>query len=109
MLSGETRHFLVPAQGAAHPVNFVRGHGFAVSGPAENDGAVTFAARDRFRGGSNEERIIDRFFAECAEILYFVSERSEKLLHFFFVAKAGVICAKSDLHFFVRSSGNVTW
>jgi len=61
-------------------VNFIRHHGFAISRTAEHDAALALAARDRFCSWAYEERIVYRVFTECADVFYFMTERSEQFL-----------------------------
>src|ERR1700730_5455089 len=79
-------------------MDFVRYHGFAISRTAKNKAAFAFATRDRFGCRPDEEGIIHRIFAKRTKIFYFVTKRSQQLLHFFLVLKTGVICAERNLH-----------
>src|SRR5438270_10538903 len=79
-------------------MNFVCHHRLTVARSAKNNPAFAFAARDRFRRRTNEQRIIDRIFAKGSAIFHFMTERGEKLLHLFLVTKTGVIGAEGDFH-----------
>ena len=68
MLAGETGRFLVPAEGTADPAHFIGRDRFAVAGAAEDNPTVALAPRDRFGGGPDKLRVIDRGFARGAEI-----------------------------------------
>src|SRR6266487_2226041 len=98
MLAGKPGRFFIPAKRATHAMNLVRYHRFAVARAAEHNATFAFAARHCFCRRANKERLIDRFLIERAEVFYFVTECAEQFFHFLFVAKSGVIGAKSNLH-----------
>jgi hypothetical protein len=79
-------------------MNLIRHHGFAVPRTSEHDAALALAARDRFCSWAYEERIVHRVFTECAEVFYFMTERTEQFFYLFFVTETGVIRAERNLH-----------
>ena len=104
VLTRKPGDFLIPAKRATNPAHFVRRHRFAIARSAEDNAAIAFASRDCLRGRTNENRIIDRLFAERPEIFHLVPELAEQCLHLFFVTKTGVIGAEAKFssHDFVR-------
>jgi hypothetical protein len=90
--------FFIPAKCAAHAMHFVRYHRFAIARSAEHDPALALTARYRFRRGTDEKRVIDRFLIKCAEVFHFVPEPAEQFFHLFFVPKTGVIRPERDFH-----------
>jgi hypothetical protein len=98
VLARKPRHLLIPAKGAANPVDFVRDHRLAIARSSKDNAAIAFAARDCLRGRTNENRIIHRFLAESPKIFHFVAELGEKSFYLLFVTKAGVIAAKRNFH-----------
>src|SRR4030095_8913505 len=98
MLAGKPGRFFIPTKRATHAVNLVRYHRFAVARAAEHNATFAFAACDCFCGWANEQRVIDRFPLERAEVFYFVSESAEQFSHSLFIAKTGVIRAERNFH-----------
>src|SRR5437764_15423623 len=98
MLSREPGRFFVPTKRAPNAVHFVGHHRFAIAGSTEYNTPLALPARDCFRGGTDEKRIIHWCFTERAEVFCFVTERAEQLLHFFFVSETGVIGAEGNFH-----------
>src|SRR5262245_57072857 len=98
MLSRQPGGLFTPAKRATHTVHFIRDHRFTVARAAEDNAAVAFAASHCFRSWPNENRIVYRFFAECAEVFHLMPQRREQFFHLFLVMKTGVIRAKRNFH-----------
>jgi hypothetical protein len=98
MLARKPGRLFIPTQGTPHAGHFIRRHGFAVPGTAEDYSTFAFPLRHRLRGRSNEEGIIDRFLAEGAEIRHLVTKLPEQFFYFFLVTETGVISPKRDFH-----------
>src|SRR5204863_2921321 len=88
MLAGEPRGLLIPAQRTTHTAHLVRRHRLTVPRAAKDYSALAFPSRNCFGSWPDEEWIINRFLARCAEVHDFVAELSEQFLHSFFVAEA---------------------
>jgi len=91
VLAGESGAFEVPAKRAADAFDFVSDDRFTVAGTAKNDPPLGLSARDRFRGGSDEERVIDWLAAVRAKITDFMAEICEERFDLLFVVEPGVV------------------
>src|SRR5207244_12627402 len=89
----------VPTKRATNAVHFVGCHRFPVAGAAKDNSAIAFAARDRFRRWTNEQRIIYRLLVKRAKVLHFVPERRKQGFHFLLALKPGVIGPERNFHF----------
>src|SRR5205823_13549671 len=98
MLARKPGGLFIPAERTTYTAHFVRRNSLTVSRAAEDYPALALPLRHRFGRWSNEERIIDRFFARRAEVRDFVAELPEQFLYFFFVAETCVITPKRDFH-----------
>src|SRR6267143_2358408 len=98
MLARKFGGLFIPAERTTHTAHLVRRHRFTVSRTAEDYPALALPRRHRFGGGSNEERVIDRFFAHRAKVSHLMAELPEQFLHFLLVAKAGMIRPERNFH-----------
>src|SRR5205823_12653384 len=86
----------IPTQSAAHTLDAIRRHGFAVARAAKDYASINLAARHRERDWPAEQRIVDRRFRISSKINHVVTESPEEFFDPLFVLKTGVIRADGD-------------
>src|SRR5439155_19252890 len=91
VLPRQARGFEVPAEGAADTLEPIGHDGLAVTRTAQHDPSLALAARYRFGGGPDEERIIHRRLGIGAEIRDAMPQWLEKDFDFLLVLKSGVV------------------
>ena len=94
----QPRGFDVPAQRATNPADFIRDNCLPVARTSKHDAALAFAASHSFSRWADEQGIINRLRAECAEILDVVTESTQENLDFLLVFEAGMVGTDRDLH-----------
>src|SRR5579872_500194 len=98
VFAGQSRSLQVPAQRATNAMDFICDDRFSIARTAKHDAALAFAASYGFSRWADEQRIIDRLRACCAEILDLVAESSQENFDFLLVLEAGVVGTNGDLH-----------
>jgi len=98
VLPSEPGGFHIPAQCTTDAFHPVRRYRFAIAGTAQYNATLKFAARDGFRHGPDEQRIIHRLFRVRAKIRNVVPQALQQFPDLFLVPESGVVRANGNFH-----------